>query len=118
MHNASGPEIVPALGEGLTVMVFVADFIPQLATMVYEIVSAPADTPVTIPVEPMVACVLLLLHRPPATLLVNVIVAPGHTDDGPEMVPGEMPAPIVITFVATAVPRLLVVVYLIVSVPA
>jgi len=118
MHNAAAPEMVPALGAGLTVMVFVADIMPQLATIVYEIVSTPADTPVTMPADPIVAEALLLLQRPPATLFVKVIVAPGHTEDGPEITPGETAAPIVTTFVATAVPQLLVVVYFIVSVPA
>ena len=39
----------------------------------------PAATPVTTPVEPIVARpVLLLLHVPPAVTSFNVVVAPAH----------------------------------------
>jgi hypothetical protein len=47
----------------------------------------PAATPVTIPeVETAVAsAVLLLLHRPPGTVLLNVIELPAQTIAGPEI---------------------------------
>ena len=50
-------------------------------------VTTPADTPVTIPVEePTVAlAVLLLLHTPPADASLRVLVWAIHTDDGPLM---------------------------------
>lgn len=55
------------------------------------IVTFPAATPVTVPVEePMVATdVLLLIHVPPPVLLVSVEVAPAHTtDDAGEIAAG------------------------------
>ena len=48
----------------------------------------PAATPVTIPVDPMDATdVLALLHVPPLTLLLRVVVIVAHTEDAPEMLP-------------------------------
>ncbi len=49
----------------------------------------PDDTPETIPLrEPMVAiAVLVLIQVPPEVLLVRVMVAPGATDEGPEIEP-------------------------------
>lgn len=53
--------------------------------MLYDIVATPAATPVTMPDVPTVAVpVALLLHTPPATELLNVVVRPTHipADDG------------------------------------
>lgn len=54
-------------------------------------VTAPAATPVTIPVEePMPAIALLLLfQRPPVTASVSGVFAPAHIVDVPEMADGE-----------------------------
>ena len=51
------------------------------------IVTVPAETPVTTPVdEPTVAIeVLLLLHVPPLVESNKVIVDPTHTEVGPEI---------------------------------
>lgn len=53
-------------------------------------VDVPALTPVAMPlVEPIVATpVLPLLHVPPGTLLLSVVVAPWHTEVVPPMAEG------------------------------
>ena len=55
-------------------------------------VTEPEATPVTTPeVEPTVAmATLLLLHAPPGTTLLNVVVAPAHVDDAPVMPAGDV----------------------------
>jgi hypothetical protein len=51
----------------------------QPVLIVYVMVVVPAAIAVTIPAASMVATdVLLLAHVPPADVLVNVVVAPGH----------------------------------------
>jgi hypothetical protein len=49
----------------------------------------PAEIPVTTPVLASIvaAAVEPLLHVPPATLLLSIIVDPAHTEDGPLIVP-------------------------------
>jgi hypothetical protein len=49
----------------------------------------PGATPVTMPPDTVAMPVLLLLHVPPLTLLVNVVVDPSHTTDVPDMLPGD-----------------------------
>src|SRR4051812_44050420 len=68
-------------GRGLTVIVAVTKDDP----ITYTIVTVPAVTPATIPLEePMVATdVALLLQVPPASGSLSVIVLPAHTVDGP-----------------------------------
>lgn len=63
-------------------------------------VTVPAATPVTTPVdEPIVAIVVLpLVHTPPGTALLNVVTAPTHTLEVPVMGVGN--GFTVITFVA------------------
>lgn len=53
------------------------------------IVEFPTPTPVTVPVfEPMVATAsVLLVHVPPETLLLRLIVEPTHTEEAPLIVP-------------------------------
>lgn len=81
-------------------------------------VSVPAEIPVTMPVVPMAASVLLLLHVPPAMPSVNVIEEATHTLDRPVITPAFGEGFIVMVFVAVAVLQVLVTEYLIVSVPA
>lgn len=52
----------------------------------------PPDRPVTAPVVAFTVTMLvaLLLHVPPLTVLVFVIVCPAHTVLGPPNVPGEL----------------------------
>lgn len=55
------------------------------------IVVLPGATPVTTPLrEPIVATPELLLHAPPGTVLVRVVVKPTHTFDAPLIAPGEV----------------------------
>lgn len=50
----------------------------------------PAETPVTIPVDPMVAIeVLVLVHVPPPVLFVSVVVDPAHTLAVPPIAAGD-----------------------------
>lgn len=79
---------VGTAGVVLTVTTTVAK---QPPPNVYVIVGVPAATPVTIPEElPTVASArLLLVHVPPETALVNVVVNPTHTLVVPEKEPGE-----------------------------
>jgi hypothetical protein len=58
---------------------------------VYEIVAVelPGGTPVAIPVDPMVAAlVLLLLHVPDPVASFKVVVRPGHTNNVPPIAAG------------------------------
>ena len=51
-----------------------------------------ADTPVTTPVEPTVACALLLLvHTPPDGEELKLVVKPAHTLAVPEIAAGTTP---------------------------
>ena len=68
----------------------------------------PAATPVTIPVVPILAFALLVLHVPPVTVSVMVVVAPVHTVDAPEIAPAFGAGLTVIVLVAVAVPQPLV----------
>lgn len=80
----------PAMGSGsgLTVITLVVVATPQPLVTVYTIVSTPAVTPVTIPEASTVATrVLVLLHTPPVTEPVTVMVLPAHTAVGPDIVP-------------------------------
>lgn len=63
--------------------------------MVTTPVAMPPTTPVVAPTVPVVT--ELLLHVPPATELVSVMVCPTHTVDGPPIVAGA------VTTVTTAV---------------
>src|SRR5438552_1337229 len=80
-HTAIGPVIVAA---GSTVTVVdtlhkVAAGSPEL--IVYVIVAVPATQPVTTPFASTDATPsLLLLHVPPAGVLLNCVVEPSHTE--------------------------------------
>jgi hypothetical protein len=72
-------------------------------------VTAPAVTPVTMPVVLTVAlAVLLLLHTPPVLASVRVMLAPGQTDVAPTIGLTTLPALTVNAIVAVAVPQLVV----------
>ena len=70
----------------------------------------PEDTPVTIPVLPTVAIVvLLLLHTPPGVASLSVVVYPGVTDEIPVMDAGVAGKPLTVTtVVAEVLPQALV----------
>ena len=78
IHTVAGPVIVPADGVGITVTVEIAETDPQLAVTVYEIVSTPPETPVTVP-PATVASVLAVLHVPPEAPSLSVIDEPSQT---------------------------------------
>lgn len=72
-------------------------------------VAVPAVMPVTAPVLLTLAtAVLLLLHTPPVTASLNVVVPPVHTVMVPVMVPADGVPDTVTVVVALAVPQLLV----------
>jgi hypothetical protein len=65
----------------------------------------PMGAPVTMPVLPIVALVLLLLQTPPVTRSVRCTVAPPHRMAAPVMVPAVRYAPMLMTLVVEAVPH-------------
>jgi hypothetical protein len=75
------PPVIPA-GAAFTV---IALYIRQPVPSEYVIVTVPAAIPLTIPLsEPMVAtAILLLLHAPPPTPSLSIVVPPTHTFDDP-----------------------------------
>ena len=82
-------EGVPITGAtGLTTRAAIA--VQPVVPSVYNMITVPVATPVTIPEdEPIYATALsLLLHTPPATLLVSVAVRPTQTADGPPITAG------------------------------
>jgi hypothetical protein len=85
-QTLDAPVIGSAFGAALTVMVFVVDTVPHELVTLYMMVSIPPVTPVTMP-PATVAEALLLLHVPPATASVRVIVEPMHTLEGPVILP-------------------------------
>jgi hypothetical protein len=69
-------------------------------------VAVPAATPVTTPVEPTVATeVLLLLHVPPVTVSLKVVVDEVQTVAVPVIEPADEDAPTVTTNVAVELPQ-------------
>jgi hypothetical protein len=109
IHTEVAPAIVPAFGEALTVIVFVAVGEPHAPNTIYDIVAVPAATPVTTPEPSTVATdEVLLNHEPPETASVSEIVEDVHTDDAPVTVPASGSALTVTSCVSNAVPQLVV----------
>ena len=111
-HTPEAPEIgLPATGEGLTVtlLVVVAE-VPQLVESVYEIVTVPELTPVTIPVAVTVATeVLLLRHVPPLAVSLSVTVEPVQTGAVEPVITPALAVPLTVTDLeAELEPQLLV----------
>ena len=72
-------------------------------------VAVPADTPVTVPVLPTVATVVVvLLQAPPVVASLNPVVDPAQTVAVPVIVPADGNGLTVTTLVAAAVPQPLV----------
>src|ERR1035437_7275459 len=88
-HTPDGPLRLPALGNELMAIAFVAKALPQAFVTVYLIVSVPATTPVTNPPVDTDALVLDALHTPPGAGSVKVTDAPAHTLAGPVIVPAD-----------------------------
>jgi hypothetical protein len=82
---AGGP--VTGNGNGFTVIILVTK---QPVGNIYEMVTVPVETLVTIPEEePTVATeVLLLLHVPPLYVSPSVMAYPRHTEEAPVMAAG------------------------------
>jgi hypothetical protein len=92
--------------------------VPQALVTEYDMMTLPPDTPVTMPVPPTVAIVvLLLLQTPPGATSVNVMFVPSHTVDAPIMVPATGTISTVIGEVVVAVPQELVTEYEMVVLP-
>jgi hypothetical protein len=85
-------ESVPVMGPDVavfTVMILVVELLPHALVTVYEMVTVPAVTPVTRPVDETVALLLSAVQVPPGTLLVSEIFEASLTADGPEMTPAD-----------------------------
>ena len=77
-QKITGVDGVRAAGAAMTVTIVVAEQLPSE----YAMVAVPAATPLTIPPDVTVAMlVALLLHVPPVTASVSVIVVPVQTAD-------------------------------------
>jgi hypothetical protein len=107
-HTLAVPLI--AAGADIIVMVAVSKSLPHAFVKLYEIIAVPAATPVAIPeAEPIVVIdVFVLLHIPPLTELVRVVVEPVHKLDAPAMVSTAGKGFIVTPMVAVAEPQLFV----------
>ena len=107
LHTVDGPVIAATVGAEPIVTTTEATAIPQLLLTVYDIVSIPAVTPVTIP-PATVALPLLALHVPPGAASVSVRVVPVHTLVPPMIAPASGSGFTVVILIAVAVPQLLV----------
>jgi hypothetical protein len=82
------PEIADTVGVAFTVIVLVTYAVQPPEPTVYVIIADPAFTPVTNPVAGLtVAFALLLVHTPPAVLLVSRMVLPVQTFELPAIGP-------------------------------
>jgi hypothetical protein len=103
------PVITPGSGNVEMVTNVVAAATPQVVVTVYEIIDVPFATPVTTPDVLIVATdVVTLLHTPPVTRSVSVVVEPGHVVVVPEIVPASGSGSTVIIIVSYTVPQVLV----------
>ena len=108
-QTEAGPVIVPADGDGLTVIPDELLAVPQTVVTLYVMVALPAATPITTPVDEftVATAVLLLLQLPPVLpLLVNVVARPAHTAVAPFIVPALAVALTVTNCVVFEVPQL------------
>lgn len=71
----------------------------------YSMVSTPDVTPVTTPEPDTLTLPFVDPQTPPTVESVNVVVAPVHNDDAPDMLPALGSGLTVITCVAVAVPH-------------
>jgi hypothetical protein len=86
-HTAVLPVSAPADGTGSTNILAVSTSVPHTLVNVYNIVSRPVLTPVTMPEELTPAWVLVLLHKPPVSVSLSVITEPVQTLSAPDMDP-------------------------------
>ena len=107
-HSDVAPVIVPATGNGLTVITCVSTAVPQPFVTEYEIMTLPAATPLTTPPLTVAVKSLLLVQVPPPVALLNVIDDPTQTDVKPVIVPATGNGLTVTICVSTVVPQLFV----------
>jgi hypothetical protein len=117
---AALPEIAPTVAAGLTVIGKLSDRLPQaLLVVVYLIVAAPGNTPVTSPAGETVAAVPEdRLQVPPPDAAVKLTGAPMQTLEGPEIRGSPGAGKTVIAFIARTDAHALATVYTTVSSPA
>jgi hypothetical protein len=100
------PLILVATGCGLTVTTTEVYLVPQLFETAYEMVVVPATSPLTIPVVPTDATLLLLLlHTPPVVTLLSEVFASSHTVVAPIIDPAFGNGLTVTIFEVLAVPQ-------------
>jgi len=100
-HSTVVPVIVPALGIAFTVIICEVAVVLQLLVTEYEIVAVPAVIPVTNPVLSTEATeILSLVHVPPVTALLNVVVAFSFIVVVPVIVPAEASG-LIVTIIVT-----------------
>ena len=101
--NVVNVPVIEAGVAGVVSMVKGVDIVvlPQLLDTVYLIVSIPAATPVTTPVEASTVAnnVLVLLHTPPIVESDNVEVAPMQADIVPVIAGGAAGSELIVTVV-------------------
>ena len=108
VHIDDVPEMLPALGNGLIVMLLVATAVEQDVATVYEITTLPDATPVTRPVASTVAIEELAEdHIPLVPVVVKLEVLPAQIGEVPEIVPASGLLITVTSLVAATVPQLL-----------
>ena len=87
VHTVAAPDIVPASGNGLIVMMLDVDTDPQALATVYITVSTPAETPVIVPDGEASAWALSTEKVPPLVVSVKLMILPTQTLDPPVMLP-------------------------------
>jgi hypothetical protein len=104
---------VPVIAAGIAFTVIGSNAL-QPVGITYDIVTAAAATPVTMPVALTVAfVVLLLIQLPPVVVVLNAVVAPTHTIGVPVIAAG-----VALTVTTLVVMHALLPRYVIVAVPA
>jgi hypothetical protein len=102
------PVIMPACGNGLMVIVWLAISVPHELVTAYITVSSPATIPVTeddAPIGTMLAVVLLTDHVPPITVSEREISPASHTIAAPVITPACGNGLMVISCVVISVPH-------------
>jgi hypothetical protein len=84
IHTTGEPFITP--GNGYTVTIVVTE---QPSPRAYVIVTVPADTPTTPTLVTIAIAVSLLLHVPPVTESVRMVIEPTQTESAPKIGPGD-----------------------------
>lgn len=120
-HTDEEPPMLPALGSGLTKILFCTLSDPHVGVVtLYRMITLPATKPLTLPAELTVATdVLVDIQVPPEVpVLVRDIVLPAHTLSVPVITPALGSGFMVMLVVSVVLPQLgVVAVYVIVAFP-